>query len=644
MNFDPDQQKAINVRKNSVVAAGAGAGKTRVLTERYLELLKEDGIAVENILTLTFTRKAAAEMYERIYKRLAEHSEDPALAEQLENFDNAVISTMDSFCRTVIAGSVSSYGIPPEFSLDEEVFREYLEKAALEFFIVHKDNKPFRRLISVSGFEKIRQNFLVDTGLRYFTFPAKKDLEKQLENQLEELGRRQKKAFSDIRDLCGQIIGTESGAKAAEGARETSRKILDYLKKENAPGQTARDFGSGKFRAGKRFGTAKGAEINLLKELIDELNNCGKTIYECSAILESEQDLKELYRLTALWQDEVFRIKMEKAVLTFSDVVSVCVDILEKDLKLREFYKKKYRYIMIDEFQDNNDIQKKLLFLLSEEDSSTLAGIPAADRLHKEKLFFVGDEKQSIYRFRGADVSVFKDLQNELTENGGKLINLKTNYRSEPGLIDFFNSVFPAVMENPEENYEAEYSALAAGEARSGQVPRIELWVKDYNPELDLHEYLGPDEAEAWQIATWIKHAVENKSLKTAKGQPADYSDFAVLMKSTGSQQLYERMFRRFRIPFTTVGTRSLFLDAPLFDVYNTLTAALFPDGRLAAAAFLRSPFAGLNDDSLGYLLLRDNNLLDESGAELLEDTEKRKFLKALELISELRQRPIPAC
>ncbi len=571
MDFDPDQRKAIDIRDNSVVAAGAGAGKTRVLTERYLELLKEENTGVENILTLTFTRKAASEMYERIYKRLSEHSADPLMAEQLENFDSAVISTLDSFCKTVIGNSVCRYGIPPEFSLDEEVFRESIEKEALEFFIEHRNSKPFRKLISAAGFDNIWKNFLVHTALNYFSFPVKKDVEKQLENQLAELRKRLEKAFSDTEDICGRILRTESQAKAAEGAREVSRIILDCLKKKNSHEQTAKDFASAKFRAGKQFGGAKGPEIELLKELIEELNNCGKTVYECSAVLDAATDLKELYRLTSLWQDKVFRIKREKAVLTFNDVVSVCVDILEKDLKLREHYKKKFRFIMIDEFQDNNTLQKDLLFLLSEEDSRTLPGIPSAGRLNKKKLFFVGDEKQSIYRFRGADVSVFKTLQNELTENGGRLITLEKNYRSEPGLIAFYNALFPAVMECSKENYEAGYSALTSREAKSGQLPQIEIWIKEYNPESDTREYLGSDEAEAYLIASWIRQSVQEESLKVGDGRSAGYSDFAVLMKSTGSQQLYERMFRRFGIPFTTVGTRSLFLDAPLFDMYNIL-------------------------------------------------------------------------
>ena len=126
------------------------------------------------------------------------------------------------------------------------------------------------------------------------------------------------------------------------------------------------------------------------------------------------------------------------------DVSSLAIDTLANDPQLRAWYVHQFKAIMIDEFQDDNKEQKDLLYLLSAKDSFTDKGVPDVQDILPDRLFFVGDEKQSIYRFRGADVSVFKNLSAELS--GGQSIELFTNYRTEPYLIEDFNSMFGAIM------------------------------------------------------------------------------------------------------------------------------------------------------------------------------------------------------
>ena len=117
LNFDSAQKQAIAVNRNSVIMAGAGSGKTSVLAERFYWLLAEKQVQVDQILTLTFTQKAAAEMYERIYNRLKAAGE-PHVRQQLENFDQAQISTMDSFCAQIVRNSSEIFGLPPDFGYD----------------------------------------------------------------------------------------------------------------------------------------------------------------------------------------------------------------------------------------------------------------------------------------------------------------------------------------------------------------------------------------------------------------------------------------------------------------------------------------------------------------------------------------------
>ncbi len=145
--------------------------------------------------------------------------------------------------------------------------------------------------------------------------------------------------------------------------------------------------------------------------------------------------LEGIFNLLEEFQKLFLTRKRTSGILTFQDVSKMAVSILKEDINLRNFYKKEFRYIMIDEFQDNNLMQKELLYLLAEKSDLACTEIPGASELEPDKLFFVGDEKQSIYRFRGADVSVFKGLSTELISSGWLALALVPNYRSPPALI-----------------------------------------------------------------------------------------------------------------------------------------------------------------------------------------------------------------
>jgi ATP-dependent exoDNAse (exonuclease V) beta subunit len=283
----------------------------------------------------------------------------------------------------------------------------------------------------------------------------------------------------------------------------------------------------------------------------------------------------------------------------------MAVRLLEEDPEFRRSWKENYRFIMIDEFQDNNDLQRKLLYLLAEYPERDEEGIPDADELVPGKLFFVGDEKQSIYRFRGADVGVFKRLSREIAAAGGQAIDLPRNYRSEPVLIDFFNRFFPGIFADAREDYEAGFQPLKSRDASEGVVPKIGFFYRAYNPLKD-ESLLSDAESEAWYIARRIKEMVEGGDLPLPGGGTASYGDIALLMRSSSNQINFESSFRRLGIPYTVQSARALFLEAPVSDFYQILQLALYPEDRLAYLGLLRSPFAGLSDDVISELMLRE--------------------------------------
>jgi ATP-dependent exoDNAse (exonuclease V) beta subunit len=236
---------------------------------------------------------------------------------------------------------------------------------------------------------------------------------------------------------------------------------------------------------------------------------------------------------------------------------------------------------------------------------------------------------------------------------------LRINYRSHGRLVDFFNTLFAGVMTAPpgSADYEARYAPIEGLREEPEVNPRITLMYKPYRKDLDP-EYVDGGRAEAWHVSRTIRRIVADEELPVHDGaggsRPCRYGDIAVLMRSTGNQIHYERYLRRLGVPYTVQGTRSLFLEAPAYDIYNLLQLLVYPEDRLAYASLLRSPLAGLSDLTMSRILLdraagetaraRPEEYppaFSHSGEEELfpDDDERRAYLAAKEMYLELCRR-----
>jgi len=384
----------------------------------------------------------------------------------------------------------------------------------------------------------------------------------------------------------------------------------------------------------KRCGTSKHPEVPLYTEHLNEAKDLAARFAVATHTLARWDDAERLTGLLERFRERVVSEKRRLALLSYHDVTRLAIRTLAEDTALRSFYKDRFRAIMIDEFQDNNDEQKELLYLVAERSDVTSSGVPPAAALDPGKLFFVGDEKQSIYRFRGADVSVFRTLATELarapdgdeTADGGAPetdLRLGANYRSEPGLIAFFNELFPLVFADPQRDYEARFEPLGSRDATPGVTPRVELWRLEHRESGDtLH--LDDTDAEAYHIASWIRSVVDGNALKVraddGEVRPAGYADVAILMRSSSNQIRLERMLRLFGIPYVSQAARSLFLEAPVNDIYQALQLVTYPNDRVAYAGYLRSPLVGLSDEGIVRQLLHEGELLGEVAGHTPDD------------------------
>ena len=674
--MDTNQQKAVETRINSVVSAGAGSGKTTVLSERFAYLVSECHIPVDRILTLTFTKKATVEMYGRIYRKLKEKS-----PQSVKNFYKAHIQTLDSYCSSIARLGAHFYGLSPNFTMDKDSLEQNIRAKALPFILEHRNNIAIKSLISTKNYEEIADSLLVEPMLKISTVSKPIDfyadnksqcdyviktwnkLAQGAANSLENLkssvsnfkGKADSKTFIKIKGATEKINLPEPPVLSEEiiknidlnweNPTEKSLLLKDFT-----------DFALGINSAAKipLPGNLKNSEFIRNAEV--ELRDFAPTLTSIVNFIYGHYIALSLIELLENFQQQILRLKRTSGKLTFADISSLAVSVLKEHPEIRQIEKSRYDAIMIDEFQDNNLQQKEMLFLLSENLERMEKSVPQANELLPDKLFFVGDEKQSIYRFRGADVSVFRNLSSEFKEGN---MELKRNYRSQAALIASFNTLFggipyplakedsnlaniPSIMytENSKDVplYEAIYREVEIPEFR---LPKTESEKKEvFAPR--IHIALGTKSATMEKGFTMGYQAeaiwVARKIKKLVKENDFSYQDIAILLRTTTLQPLFERTFLDEGIPYSTESITGFFNDGPVNDLFAFLRICAYPNDKLAYAKVLRSPFVNLNAIDTENILAVSTNLppFDSSAAQVLSSSAKENFLRGAQAYNEL--------
>ena len=627
-----EQKAAATAKGNTVVSAGAGSGKTRVLAVRYLYLVKELGMHPSRIACLTFTNKASAEMQERIRGMLEDCAgDDPVFAAALMAFPQSCVTTLDSLCSEIARNSSARWGIPSDFVIDQQGAREETRAVALEYLLKRRKEAVPARFIAANGFEgAVEALCSLASGRDGLMGPA--ELAFDLEAQDRKLKLAVEALHMDIASAMEAGKGLDSGtAKGPKSWVDAAEAWPDEIPDLDDPAalSTAAFRYRGLAAMQKPRGTTPAA---------DYFNPaCDGMKQQATAVLHACQALADPDRGAALAfaRDFILAAREKRAasgILQFQDVAAMAREALLRDGSLRTWYKARFDAVMVDEFQDDNELQKDILYLLAEKRSRIPAGdgsVPGPEDLESGVLFFVGDEKQSIYLFRNADVKVFRGLADELSAatagptgtDKPACLNLSTNWRSEPDLIEFFNQTFSRIMPAPDDqgarDYEARFAGLLAGPATPG-VQACVTWMEAPGVQEESgtgdEASLGALEAQAWRVAELIRELVDGKVPVTAKGasgkeaRSCRFEDIAILFRASAAQNTYERYLRIFGIPYTATATAGLYVESILGDLYAILRLAAFPDDRLALASVLRGPFARLSDDACFVILERSRD------------------------------------
>jgi len=646
----PEQRDAAHTLDRHVsVTAGPGAGKTTVLVERYLHILRSYDVSVDQIVAITFTNRAANEMRERLRRELDKllggAGETPALPERAKwmrykrTLDGAIITTIHGFCARLLRDFPVEAGIDPQFALLDAHRSAMLEEAVAEDslteFISSGPGGAITELAAGVGRARLARGVigiyrtLRNQGLTVEKLTAEFDeTHKTIEHYRQEVELLSGKMREFIQTR-GLTRSTEE--KRAEAERRWTR-LLEFL-----AGATETTSVAEFCRAVEEFRrvarpSAQGKVSELVREL-DKLiwdDKLRGSVPQAFLDLSARHYAKALIKVVASVEQRLDEEKRLRSALDFDDLQVRALRLLEEHPEILSRTSGRYRFFLVDEFQDTNGLQGNLMTTLalgrhnfSSPDHQHEASSESAERLEAERgqkstpranLFIVGDRKQSIYGFRGADVDVFRAMTELIETQNGLPVKLNRNFRSQAPLIRFFNALFEQVFHRPgvaddelnELGYVDHEPGIAAREDEDAP-PVVELLV-DLRPDdsTDRQQQQKPRERDAEQLARRIITLVESESISTVDAdngvvgrRNVEHRDIALLFRAMTEVHLYESALRRAGVPFVTVDGKGFYAREEITDFIQLLRFLDNKTDEVALAAVLRSPICGLSDDTL---------------------------------------------
>lgn len=664
VSWTTEQQQVIDLRnRNILVSAAAGSGKTAVLVERIVKIItdKNHPVDIDHLLIVTFTNAAAAEMRERIgnaiEKALDEQPGNEHLLRQLTLIHNAQITTIDSFCLYVVRNHFHEINLEPNFRIGDEGELKLLREDVLGRVLEQNYEEPSEAFSDfVEGYASGRTDAALNEMIlqlyefsRSYPWPEKW-LDSfvgiyRIENR-EELDRAEWLAplTQNIRFVlkdCEQLLKQALAITQQDDGPDMYEKAVqsDLEKYEGLSRLTSFCELSGALSDIKydRLASSRGFEgdpdkLELVKSLREQAKDVVKKLckqyFFCSPEMMIEQlertepMLEEVVRLTKQFADEFAAAKRRKNLVDFHDVEHFALQILvdeetEKAKKTAEEFRDTFEEIMIDEYQDSNEVQETLLRSISREERG------------ENNIFMVGDVKQSIYRFRLARPELFMKKYDSysLEESTTQRIDLHKNFRSREEVLTCTNDIFYKIMARSLGNveYDAE-AALYPGASYPVSADFIpEILLADSNDELlEDTELTDKKTLEAKIVAEEIKHLMKTQPVTDkAAGtlRAARYSDIVILLRSlSGWADSLVEVLNENGIPAHTVSSTGYFSTVEVQTVLSMLRLLDNPRQDIPMAAVLRSPMAGLTDEELAVLRLEDGSVpFHEAVLELAE-------------------------
>jgi ATP-dependent helicase/nuclease subunit A len=662
-----DRERAVSIfDRNVVVTAGAGTGKTTLLVDRLMHLLvrNPEPLKITEIVALTFTNKAANEMKLRLRERLQSYldaditksamtegeqktaAEVTALTrryqlagdelnlrlhEALRNIERAEIGTLHSFAATLLRLYPLEAGVDPQFREDDGKQFEALFEQQWDMWLDQE--------LALSGSHADDWRMI----LRKLDLEQVKTLAQSLSAESVELGRQIARPgapppaltrwLANLAERAAALIERHPEDRQNEQLARAAQAVIEAFQQT---GRIADDA----LTAQRMLLAEASVSANLRGWTEDDVSEARALVRAAKGLGRVNEELTNLlWRLLAPFAERFRRFFVHEGFVSFDGLLTGARNLVRDHPRVREELKRKYRSILIDEFQDTDPIQYEVLLYLAERFGSSAKDWRAV-KLTPGKVFVVGDPKQSIYAFRRADIEAYLEVIEKIIKaQDGVDCRLTTNFRSHANILGVVNGVFESLIQ-ARDGVQPPYIAIHPAPARVAADSGADLTAELANVSLRKIVTDGSEldaetarRLEGESLACWLKDEILGKARIDERGKQvfAQPKDVAILFRKLTDIHEYLEPFRRRNIRYVVEGERHFYAAKEIIDAVNLLRAIDNPHDRVALVGVLRSPLGGVPDKSI-YDLQR-LGLLDYRKATQFKD---KKFPAA---IPELYQR-----
>lgn len=620
MQTQKSLETLLKFERNHVVSAGAGSGKTGALVELYINLI-ESRISAKDIVVITFTEKAAGELKQRIEEKIQEKARESSSkssvlslqssarniwSKAMRDISSAPIGTFHTICARMLREHAVEAGIAPVFKIIDEyeslqILKGVVKKGIIESINKRKDNAVYW-VKSIGFYSAIKSLLSVYQNLRNHGYEVK-DAEKLIKDK-ESL----KQGFSEnlkllidgiegVKGFAGSEIKGEKTRKSFEAfidACQGLREKIGSLKidsKDEVKGFA--DYAASILPDMRWLPPSLKIQLGIVSDAIENINRI-------SLSYETIPHIHYFLNIIKSIDLDYSRAKENISSLDFQDILNMTKDMLIKNKDVRRFYKGIYKKVLVDEFQDTNKVQALIVYSLAERDD-VLEDVPSIKTLADSKLAIVGDMKQSIYGFRGADIAVFEDIIKGFDDRN--ILYLNNNHRSCRGIVSFVNSVFIKGKSDFIFNENALQVHTRDKDDDFGDDKRVELILFQEDKTAEENRV-----READVLAKRIRRIVGSLDVLERQKPPvrrkAGFGDIAILFRTLNDVKIYEDALKRQDVQYYLVKGGGFYHCQEVLDIYNMLRHIEMGCSDIYLAGVLRSPFAGLMDETL-YRLCR---------------------------------------
>ena len=592
--------------KTFFVEAGAGSGKTKSLVDRMISLLRAGRCSIRTIAAVTFTRKAAAELRGRfqveLERKVAEEikpSVKARLQDGLQNLEQCYIGTIHSFCAKLLRERPIEIGLDPDFvemeEIEDDVFRD---RCWLEYLVrVRLEEAEILRGLDEAGLapEDLRDAFnAVALYPEVEIVGGKKDIpdydcfkgefEKFIERARKVVPKeRPEKGYDSLQRLMVRCFIRQKNLGFAD--HRILMETYEFLDRD--PGVIKNRWPS------KEVADAFKADFDYFRESV-----VARALSQWREYRQ-EKIVRFLKPAIAFFE----RRRKEENRLNFEDLLLHAARLLRDNPEVRRYFSRKFTHILVDEFQDTDPIQAEVFLYLKGEDLEEKDW----QKLRPEpgSLFLVGDPKQSVYRFRRADIDIYNIVKKIVVEAGGEVLRLITNFRSLGVLAEWNNSVFQGAFPEEADKHQAAFAPLETVREDEGGTNCGVFKVTVPKVERNKGELIAGIDAAV--LADWIKWACSGnvrlarseEERQKGLGERAQPSDFLILFRYKKNMDLYARALEERGIPFEITGSDAFAESEEVQEITKLALALIDPENPVYAVAVLRGIFFGVSDQEL---------------------------------------------